>query len=42
MTTAINTLDGFTLGDSLIRFWLICMSVKVDHMYSAFVPAKAV
>ena len=39
MITAIYTLDGFTLGDNLIRLQLI---VQVDYMSSAFVPAEAV
>ena len=39
MITDINTLDGFTFGDNLIKFQLICMSVQVDHMPSAFVSS---
>ena len=41
MIVAITTLDGFTLGDNLIRL-LIWMSVQVDHMSLAFFPAEAV
>ena len=34
--TAINTLDGSTLGDNLI------ISHQVDYMFSALIPAEAV
>ena len=36
MITAINTLDGSTLGDNLIT------SPQVDYMSSALIPAEAV
>ena len=36
MITAINTLDGSTLGDNLI------ISHQVDYMFSALIPAEAV
>ena len=36
MITAINTLDGSTLGDNLIT------SYRVDNMSSALIPAEAV
>ena len=34
--SAINTLDGSTLGDNLI------ISHQVDYMFSALIPAEAV
>ena len=34
--TAINTLDGSTLGDNLI------ISHQVDYMFSVLIPAEAV
>ena len=36
LITAINTLDGFTLGDDLIK------SHQVDYMSTALIPAEAV
>ena len=36
MITAVNTLDGSTLGDNLITVH------QVDYIFSALIPTKAV
>ena len=40
MIIFINTLDGSKLV--VIRLYLICMSVQVDHASLALIPAEAV